>query len=277
MYEHHVACLEGRAEPGRRQRRELALTVLAHIGQRLVGVHVEQRPQLRVVDPDVRDHGVHARLQPIDERDQTVRLPIRRREILRRVHRLPEVARHPQPIFLGQPLRHVAEFRIARGGTHVLVDVIDLHAGTQRALDLRPQFLLDFGDWWVVLVQGFGGGKEKAVLIDQRRNGGTARDRTPPVVPPLRIQREMDADGDVGMSLQNLHRFLIPRAHEQHRHRHRHAGRDEFLHRHVDAVTHADVVGADEQRNSRGHRGLRRHERPRASWQQPAEQGDGSD
>jgi hypothetical protein len=57
----------------------------------------------------------------------------------------------------------------------------------------------------------------------------------------------MNADRDLGMAPENLDRLLIPGARKDHGHRDGEAAGDESLERHVDAVTHAGVVGADEQ------------------------------
>src|SRR2546428_6511600 len=62
----------------------------------------------------------------------------------------------------------------------------------------------------------------------------------------------MNADSDGGMSLQKLHRLLIPGTGEHHRHGNRQAAVDESLQRHVDAVTHARVIAADNQRHRVG-------------------------
>src|SRR5439155_1538675 len=53
--------------------------------------------------------------------------------------------------------------------------------------------------------------------------------------------------GDLGMSLQELHGFLVPGTGKHHRHREGKAGVDEPLQRSVYAVTEPSVVGADDQ------------------------------
>src|SRR5437867_4082313 len=62
----------------------------------------------------------------------------------------------------------------------------------------------------------------------------------------------MNADGDGGMSLQNLHRFLAPGTRKHDRHGDGEAALDESLKRHVDAVAHARVIAADNQRDRVG-------------------------
>src|SRR6266545_8329096 len=62
-HESYVSALQSFAELLRRQCIQFSLTVLAHIGEGLVGVHVLQRAQLRIVHPHVGDHDIHARLQ----------------------------------------------------------------------------------------------------------------------------------------------------------------------------------------------------------------------
>src|SRR5438093_6879231 len=59
----------------------------------------------------------------------------------------------------------------------------------------------------------------------------------------------MNADGDRGISLQNLHGLLVPGARKHHRHGDRQAAVDGSLQRHADAVTHARIIAADNQRD----------------------------
>ena len=54
-HEPNVARLEGLAEPRRRERSQLSLAMLAHVGKWEARVHVHERAELRVVDPDVGD------------------------------------------------------------------------------------------------------------------------------------------------------------------------------------------------------------------------------
>ena len=111
-------------------------------------------------------------------------------------------------------------------------------------------------------MQRISGGKEIAVRIDERWDRFTTGHGSPAVVFPFRVQREMNADRDFRMLLENRDRFLIPRAGKHHRDRERQSGGDEPLHAHVDAVAHPDVVGADDQRDVAS---LRRQVRRRAS------------
>src|SRR5438093_424305 len=62
----------------------------------------------------------------------------------------------------------------------------------------------------------------------------------------------MNADGDRGMSLQDLHSFLVPGTRKHDRHGNGEAALDESLERHVDAVAHARVIAADNQRDRVG-------------------------
>src|SRR2546422_6484323 len=119
---------------------------------------------------------------------------------------------------------------------HVEIDVVDLQSRMERSLDLRPQLLFDLSHISVVLVQGLGRLEKVSVGVDQRRNRLATRYRSPPIVLPLRIQRQVNAYGDLGMSLQELHGFLVPGTGKHHRHREGKAGVDEPLQRAVYAV-----------------------------------------
>src|SRR5262249_16389472 len=114
----------------------------------------------------------------------------------------------------------------------------------------------------MVLMERFGGGEEVSLTINERRHRAPAGDRSPAVVLPLGVEREMNADGDVRMSLDHLYRLLIPGRREHHRYGDGKATFDESLERHVDAVTHAGVIASDDQirriRRSRPRRALRR-------------------
>ena len=163
------------------------------------------------------------------------------------VHRLAEVFRHAESIFPREPLGDLAELGVAGGRAHVKIDVVDLQARAPRPLDLRAQLLFDFFRIGVVLVQRFGGLEEVSISVDQGRHGCAARHRSPAIVFPFGIQRQMNAHRDVGMPLEDVHGFLVPGAGKHHRDGHGEARVEQSLHAHVDAVTHADVVGADDQ------------------------------
>src|SRR5437899_2415426 len=169
--EHYVPGLHGPGKPVRRQRIQLSLTILAHLGERLVGVHVLQRAQLRIVYPDVGDHDIETGLQAIDHRHQAVRLLARRGRVLRRIHRLAEVFRHAETEFARQPLRDLTKLGGASRGAHVIVDVVDLEPRPPRPLDLRPQLLFDLSYVGMILVEGFGRLEEVSVGVDQPLTG----------------------------------------------------------------------------------------------------------
>src|SRR5258706_335205 len=83
-----------------------------------------------------------------------------------------------------------------------------------------------------------------------RLKGGGRRStqhRAPAIILPLRIERQVDAYGDLGISLENINRLLIPRRRKHHGHRYGHSSRDETLERHVHAVAHSRIVRADDQ------------------------------
>jgi len=92
-----------------------------------------------------------------------------------------------------------------------------------------------------------GGLKKIAIRVDERRNGCSTQHRTPTVILPLGIERQVNADSDSGMSLEHLHCLLVPGSGKHHRHRNWKPGLDEFFETHVHAVTHPGVVTADDQ------------------------------
>src|SRR2546426_5959643 len=115
-----------------------------------------------------------------------------------------------------------------------------------RSLDVRAQLFFDLPNVRVVLVQSLGGLEKVSFGIDQCRDGLAARDRSPPIVLPLRIQRQMNAYRDRGMSLQDLHGLLVPGAGKHDRH-----GEGKSGVGHVSAVTEPRVVGAEDRKSTR--------------------------
>src|SRR3954451_9798645 len=114
-----------------------------------------------------------------------------------------------------------------------------------RSVDLRPELRLDLLQIRMVLIEGLGGREKIAVRIDERRDGGSAQNWTPAIILPLRIEREMDADGYIRMPLHHVHRLEIPRGRDHHRRRNGDPRRDELFERHVDAVAHSRIIAAN--------------------------------
>src|SRR5947199_209244 len=113
-------------------------------------------------------------------------------------------------------------------------------------------------------------------VITTFTNGRSARHGSPPIVLPLRIERQVNPDGDLGMSFQDLDGFLVPGTGKHDRHREGKAGVNEPLQRPVDAVTEPRVVSADDQVNGIGSSrtgrrgGLPKHSGHRAGKQHAA-------
>src|SRR4051812_25551178 len=68
--EPNVAGREGLADALGRDRVEFSLTVLAHVSESAIAIHVQERAQLLVVDSDVRHHERDARLEATNKRQQ---------------------------------------------------------------------------------------------------------------------------------------------------------------------------------------------------------------
>ena len=71
--------------------------------------------------------------------------------------------------------------------------------------------------------------------------------RTPAIILPLGVEREMHSDRDVGMPLEHRHRLLIPGSREHDGDRNRQSRIYEFLESQVDTVAHPAIVAADDQ------------------------------
>src|SRR2546423_15677511 len=206
----YIACFEGIAHALRCDRIQFTLTVLAHVGERTVGVHVDQRAQLGVVDPNMRDHEVDPRIEASDHRHKAVGLVRWGCFVLGIASGLAEILRQTKTILLGKPLRKSTELRRADCGAHVIIDVVDLQTGVQRSLDLGPQLLLDFTHVGMVLVKCRSALKKIAVRINERWKGSTTKNGTPAIILPLGIEREMNTDRDFRMLLQYLDGLLVP-------------------------------------------------------------------
>src|SRR5687767_2294430 len=223
--------------------------MLAHLRKWKGDVHIDQRAELMVVDANMSDDEIERRIETRDHRNETVRLLLWRRRVLWIMTVLAKVARHSQAKFCSKSLGNRKEGRIAESRPHVVIQVIDPEAGAFRPLDLRPQLPLDLTQIRVVSIEVFRRRKEKTVLIHERWDGGAAEHRAPAIILPLGVEREVNAHGNRGMALEQVYRLLIPRSRKHHRHRYRKAGLDEFLEAEIYAVTHARIVGADDQVN----------------------------
>src|SRR5690242_11765720 len=243
----YIACFEGIAHALRCDRIQFTLTVLAHVGERTVGVHVDQRAQLGVVDPNMRYHEVDPRIEASDHRHKAVSLVSWECIVLGIPSGLAEILRHAETILLGKPLGKSAKLRRADRGTHVIIDIVDLQPGMQRPLDLRPQLFLHFTDVGIIAVKGFHALKKIAVRIDQRWNGSTTKNGTPAIVLPFGIQRQVNTDRHFRVVPENVDGLLMPRGWKHHRNGNRNATGDDLLERHVDAVAHPAIVAPHDQ------------------------------
>src|SRR5436190_15917341 len=114
-------------------------------------------------------------------------------------------------------------------------------------LDLGAKLRLDFLEIGVVVLERLRGGEEKTLGVNQCWNRAFSRNRTPSIVLPLRIERQVNANGDFGMSLQDVYALLIPGRGKHHRYGNGQSRCDQSLDRHVHAVTHSCIVTADDQ------------------------------
>src|SRR5688572_6630327 len=165
---------------------------------------------------------------------------------------LAKVARHRQSKFCSKSLGYRKEGGIVEGGPHVVIEIVDPEARAFCPFDLGSQLTFDLAQIGIVLIEVVRGRKEKTVLVHERGNSGPAEHGTPAVVLPLGIEREVNPDRHGGMTLQNLHRLLVPRGRKHHRHGHRKTALDQFLETEIYAVSHPRIVGADDQVNRFG-------------------------
>src|SRR5205809_2156148 len=139
--EQYVSGLHGPGEPVRRERIQLSLTILAHLGEGLVGVHVHQGAEFRIVYPYVGDHDIETGLEAINHRHQAVRLLSWRRPVLGRIHRLAEVLGHAETEFARQPLRDLTKLGVVSRRAHMIVDVVDFSPDRRaRSICARSSF-----------------------------------------------------------------------------------------------------------------------------------------
>jgi hypothetical protein len=133
----------------------------------------------------------------------------------------------------------------------VVVEIVDLEAGGEGTIDLRRELRADLAEI------GLGGkklglaGVEVAVLVHQTRHPRGSQHRAPAVVPPLRIEDQMDADTHLRLIAQDLGRLQEPGTGDHQRGGERHAGGEQLARRQVHRVAHADVVATDGQLDGR--------------------------
>src|SRR5688572_16195667 len=127
-----------------------------------------------VVDSNMSYDEIERRIETRDHRNKTVRFVLWRRGVLWIMAGLAKVARHRQAKFCSKALGYRKEGGIPEGRSHVVIDIVDAETRSFCPFDLGSQLALDLAQIGVVLIKVVGGGKEKAVPVHERGNGGPA-------------------------------------------------------------------------------------------------------
>ncbi len=241
--------MAGTLESRAAQHVAFGLAVVGHVFG-AAGVEIFEHFDFRALDDRVTDDEVEARLcdffQPADEK---IRLLRRLDAVDQRPGHLAEPAADAQTVFVRDFDEAIAHVRCRDRRAHVVIHVRDLQPLSDRQIDLRADFILDFVEVGLMGHHVLARPEEMTPLVHQRRDFLRRQHRPPLVRHPLGVEADVHADADLRMLLENLDRLVEPAG------VHDHAGGgdrslvENLFQRHVAGMREAEIIGADDQAN----------------------------